>query len=216
MQALHNLCKVSKPRQAEAAAAGITPMLCQLATTLVPPTAAASRPRSTADAPTAARTRSLCITLLCALVHSNSKTRAELWQNQGLDLFVDLLPEAEWQRQALEALSVWLQEDTPRVEPKLLVKRNVGVVVEMFRGAERAQERLLRPLRDMLTCSPKLSTAFGTQARLARAPSCVPPFWREVACLQKCVPWGSAHLLGPCRASCRRYYWPSSRAPTRS
>jgi hypothetical protein len=174
MQALHNLCKVSKQRQAEAAAAGITPMLSGLATELVPGGAAipsSSNLRTPHEARIAARIRALCISLLCALCHSNSKTRAELWQYQGLDLFVDLLPEPEWQRQALEALCVWLVEDTPRIEPKLLVKRNIGAIVTMFREAERSQERLLRPLKDMLMCSPKLSGAFGTQVSMCFLPA---------------------------------------------
>jgi hypothetical protein len=168
MQALHNLCKVSKQRQAEAAAAGITPILSRLASLLDPGTPSlpsAAQPRTPHDVQISARTRALCISLLCALCHSNSKTRAELWQCQGLDLFIDLLQEQEWQRQALESLCVWLVEDAPRIEPKLLVKRNVGAIVGMFREAQRSQERLLRPLKDMLMCSPKLSAAFATQVR---------------------------------------------------
>ena len=165
MQAVHNLCKVSKERQSEAAGAGVTQALSKLYSAQPGPGGArrAPAPTSPAAAETSAKLRGLCISLLCALVHSNAKTRAELWQCQGLELFIDLLSEQEWQRQALDALAVWLQEDTPRIEPKLLVKRNVQVVAAMFRAQDRIQERLLRPLKEMLQCSPKLSAAFGTQ-----------------------------------------------------
>ena len=71
----------------------------------------------------------------------------------------------EWQRQALEAVSVWLVEDTQRIEPKLLVKRHTGIIVAMFQDASKSQERLLKPFKDMLTCSPKLCTFFSAQVR---------------------------------------------------
>ena len=70
----------------------------------------------------------------------------------------------EWQRQALDAMSVWLVEDTQRMEPKLLVKRNIGILVAMFREApHKPLERLIKPFKDMLTCSPKLCTHFSAQ-----------------------------------------------------
>lgn len=103
-------------------------------------------------------------------MHTSAKTRAELWQCQGLELFIELLAEEQWRRAALDALSVWLQEDTPRIEPKLLVKRNVQAMAGTFRGQGAGQERLLRPLKDMLQCSPKLSAACGTQVRTASGP----------------------------------------------
>lgn len=71
----------------------------------------------------------------------------------------------EWQRQALEAVSVWLVEDTQRIEPKVLVKRHTGIIVAMFLDASKSQERLLKPFKDMLTCSPKLCTFFSAQVR---------------------------------------------------
>jgi hypothetical protein len=88
LQALYNLCKVSKERQAEAAAAGVTPVLSQLAGRRAPAVDAAP-----ADAAVGGRLRALAIGLLCALAHSSSKTRSELWTCQGLDLLVELLKE---------------------------------------------------------------------------------------------------------------------------
>jgi hypothetical protein len=80
----------------------------------------------------------------------------------------------EWQRQALDALSVWLVEDTQRMEPKLLVKRNIGILVAMFREApHKPLERLIKPFKDMLTCSPKLCTHFSAQVLLIS--SCCSP-----------------------------------------
>lgn len=106
MQALHNLCKMSKERQAEAAGAGVTQVLSQLAhrtpggpggpsshPNKSSPPRSPQDPEAAADAACSERIRSLCIGLLCALAHSNSRTRTELWACQGLDLFVDLLRE---------------------------------------------------------------------------------------------------------------------------
>jgi hypothetical protein len=88
VQALHNLCKVSKERQAEAAAAGVTPALSRLAGRRATADSAA-----VADAAAAPRLRALAISMLCALAHSSSTTRSELWTCQGLDLLVELLKE---------------------------------------------------------------------------------------------------------------------------
>ena len=97
VQALHNLCnpKMSKERQAQAVASGITPLLCQLAERAPKPGSLAHRHPppglGPCDAENLAKIRSLCIRLVCTLAHSNSKARSELWACQGLDLFIDLL-----------------------------------------------------------------------------------------------------------------------------
>lgn len=58
---------------------------------------------------------------------------------------------------------MWLVEDTQRIEPKVLVKRHTGIIVAMFHDPSKSQERLLKPFKDMLTCSPKLCTFFSAQ-----------------------------------------------------
>jgi hypothetical protein len=73
----------------------------------------------------------------------------------------------EWQLQALDALAVWLQEDSQRVTPKLLVRRNVAIIVDVFRPSSKSQERLLRPLRDILNGSPKLAAHCASQVRIS-------------------------------------------------
>jgi hypothetical protein len=89
----------------------------------------------------------------------------------------------EWQRQALDALSVWLVEDTQRMEPKLLVKRNIGIHVAMFREAPpKPLERLIKPFKDMLTCSPKLCTHFSSQVRTVAAPFFQPAQYHPPTC----------------------------------
>lgn len=45
-----------------------------------------------------------------------------------------------------------------------MVKRNIGILVSMFREApHKPLDRLLKPFKDMLTCSPKLCTHFSAQ-----------------------------------------------------
>lgn len=70
---------------------------------------------------------------------------------------------------------MWLVEDTQRIEPKVLVKRHTGIIVAMFHDASKSQERLLKPFKDMLTCSPKLCTFFSAQVRSRWTPPVDPP-----------------------------------------
>lgn len=60
------------------------------------------------------------------------------------------------------------------MEPKLLVKRNIGILVAMFRDApHKPLERLIKPFKDMLTCSPKLCTHFSAQVCLVPSLCCL-------------------------------------------
>ena len=83
VQAVHNLCKVSKERQAEAASAGITPVLTHYVDRNRHGAAAAIKRASTsppgqasaadvAESPVASKIRALCISLPCALASGDS------------------------------------------------------------------------------------------------------------------------------------------------
>jgi hypothetical protein len=104
MQALYNLCKVSKERQAEASAAGICPVLTRMVVQRKAITPAPSeflssmsldsQASAAVDNRTSVAIRALCIRLLCILAHSNARTRDQLWMCQGVDIFMDLLCES--------------------------------------------------------------------------------------------------------------------------
>ena len=124
LQALYNLCKVTKEQQTEASAADISPVLAKLVSrrpaslALAGSTSLNSDPGSgsvglvtPADARTAVEMRAVCIRLLCLLAHSSAHTRDQLWMCQGLDLFMDLLceqvpPPAATRPQQLRAIAV--------------------------------------------------------------------------------------------------------------
>lgn len=106
MQALYNLCKVTKEQQTEASAADISPVLAKLvsrrpASLVLAGSASLNSDAGSgsvglvtpADAQTAVDTRAVCIRLLCLLAHSSAHTRDQLWMCQGLDIFMDLLCE---------------------------------------------------------------------------------------------------------------------------
>jgi hypothetical protein len=103
LQALYNLCKVAKERQAEASAAGISPVLARLVSRRPAPAPAPSeflssmsldsQASAAVDMRTSIAIRAFCIRLLCILAHSNSRTRDQLWMCQGVDIFMDLLCE---------------------------------------------------------------------------------------------------------------------------
>lgn len=103
VQALYNLCKVAKERQAEASAAGICPVLTRLVVQRKAITPAPSeflssmsldsQASAAVDSRTTMAIRAVCIRLLCILAHSNARTRDQLWMCQGVDIFMDLLCE---------------------------------------------------------------------------------------------------------------------------
>lgn len=109
VQALYNLCKVTKEQQTEASAADISPVLSRLVSRRPASLALAGSASlnsdagsgsvglvTPADAQTAVETRAVCIRLLCLLAHSSAHTRDQLWTCQGLDIFMDLLCEQVW------------------------------------------------------------------------------------------------------------------------
>ena len=100
MQALYNLCKVAKERQAEASAAGICPVLTRLVvqrksiapapSEFLSSMSLDSQVSTAVDNRISVAIRAVCIRLLCILAHSNARTRDQLWMCQGVDIFMDL------------------------------------------------------------------------------------------------------------------------------
>lgn len=101
LNTLFNLCRLSKDRQEYAALKGIIPLLLAIMQTDRPP-------------------KEFALPILCDMAHSGSKGRRYLWQNGGLDFYISLLADQYWQVTALDAIFVWLQEETAKVEAYLL------------------------------------------------------------------------------------------------
>ena len=145
LNTMFNLCRLSKSRQEDAALSGLIPLLQRIVQT--------ERPL-----------KEFALPILCDMAHSGKVGRKVLWQNKGLAFYVELLKEPYWAVTALDALFVWLQEETGKVEECLLMDGGSGsgsfteAIVNCFVEAKAdAFENLLEPLQKMLRLSPAIA-----------------------------------------------------------
>ncbi|KAM0555158.1 hypothetical protein ACHAPJ_006510 [Fusarium lateritium] len=144
LNTLFNLCRLSKERQEDAAVGGIIPLLLRIMQTDRPP-------------------KEFALPILCDMAHSGSKGRRYLWQNKGLNFYVSLLTDQYWQVTALDAILVWLQEETANVETHLADGGFTRAILSCF-GTNRVNafdSNLLEPLLKLLRLSPSVAASLA-------------------------------------------------------
>ncbi|KAK4575115.1 Protein kinase of the Mitotic Exit Network [Recurvomyces mirabilis] len=137
LNTMYNLCRLSKSRQEDAALNGLIPLLQRIVQT--------ERPL-----------KEFALPILCDMAHSGKVGRMVLWQNKGLGFYVKLLSEPYWAVTALDAIFVWLQEETHKVEQQLLSEgiNFTDAIVGCFNESKAdAFEGLLEPLQKLLRLS---------------------------------------------------------------
>lgn len=87
-QTCYNLCRLNKPRQEEAAQAGIIPCLKRVI-------------------PTKSPLKQFALPILCDLASASKSCRILLWQHDGFSLYLKLLDDPYFQATALEAIFAW-------------------------------------------------------------------------------------------------------------
>ncbi|KAF0488206.1 kinase-like protein [Gigaspora margarita] len=128
LNTMFNLCRIDKSRQEEAARAGLIPHLVYFASNKTP-------------------VRHFAIPILCEMAHTGQSCRDLLWQNDVLQLYLNLLIDKSWQVSAFEAILAWFQEETSRVEPILLQQNNIELILKSFVVAKaNSFENILEPL----------------------------------------------------------------------
>ncbi|CAJ2502460.1 Uu.00g098540.m01.CDS01 [Anthostomella pinea] len=144
LNTMFNLCRLSKDRQEYAAVNGIIPLLLKIMKTDRPP-------------------KEFALPILCDMAHSGSKGRRFLWQNKGLDFYVSLLADQYWQVTALDAIFVWLQEETAKVEGHLLNGKFTEAIRSCFNNQKinAFDPNLLEPLLKLLRLSPSLAASLA-------------------------------------------------------
>ncbi|KAI9678081.1 MAG: hypothetical protein M1817_006025 [Caeruleum heppii] len=139
LNTMYNLCRLSKTRQEEAALNGIIPLLQRIVKT--------ERPL-----------KEFALPILCDMAHSGKVGRKILWQNKGLPFYISLLSDPYWQVTALDAIYIWLQEETAKVEEHLLDGAFTEAIVQCFTTSKaNAFENLLEPLQKLLRLSPAVT-----------------------------------------------------------
>ncbi|KAM0188761.1 hypothetical protein ACHAPI_010472 [Fusarium lateritium] len=144
LNTLFNLCRLSKERQEDAAVGGIIPLLLRIMQTDRPP-------------------KEFALPILCDMAHSGSKGRRYLWQNKGLNFYVSLLTDQYWQVTALDAILVWLQEETANVETHLADGGFTRAIISCFstNRVNAFDSNLLEPLLKLLRLSPSVASSLA-------------------------------------------------------
>ncbi|KAK8244262.1 hypothetical protein HDK90DRAFT_516974 [Phyllosticta capitalensis] len=150
---LYNLCRMSKSRQEDAALNGVIPLLQKIVRTDLP-------------------LKEFALPILCDMAHSGKLGRSHLWQHKGLQFYISLLSDKYWQTTALDAISIWLQEETARVEEALIDNQFPRAMISCFNNPEAsvdAFESLLEPLQRMLRVSPPVAEKLAHPDLFSRA-----------------------------------------------
>ncbi|KAF8318953.1 kinase-like protein, partial [Clavulina sp. PMI_390] len=143
-QTCFNLCRLNKSRQEEAAQAGIIPCLKRVFNTSSP-------------------LRQFALPILCDLAAAGKSCRLLLWQQSGLDLYLDLLADQYFSVSALEAIMYWLQEETSRVEDVLCQPGPMSRLLGCFVNAKaNSFENLLDPFLKICRLSTLVVVAISS------------------------------------------------------
>jgi hypothetical protein len=88
LNTMYNLCRHNKSRQEEAALSDVIPLLKEVVTDGGP-------------------LKEFALPILCELAHSGKVARKMLWQAHGLQFYINMLADRNWQVTALDAIFVW-------------------------------------------------------------------------------------------------------------
>jgi serine/threonine protein kinase len=150
---MYNLCRLSTARQEDAALSGIVPLLQKIVKT--------ERPL-----------KEFALPIICDMAHSGKVGRKILWQNKGLQFYVSLLADQYWAVTALDAIFIWLQEETAKIEENLLDPhfKFDDALVQCFNESKAdAFENLLEPLQKLLRLSPSIAASLAHRSLFERA-----------------------------------------------
>ncbi|KAG0560320.1 hypothetical protein M758_10G166700 [Ceratodon purpureus] len=145
LSSLHNLCKINKRRQEQAAESGIIPHLIHFILT---------------DSPL----KQYALPLLCDMAHASRYTREQLRAFKGLDIYLSLLDDKDWAVTAIDSLAVCLAHDNEqrKVESVLLKPESILKLVEFFRSCGgNSFVQILEPFLKMINKSVRLNTALA-------------------------------------------------------
>ncbi|GAA6044474.1 hypothetical protein JCM8097_000899, partial [Rhodosporidiobolus ruineniae] len=143
---LFNLCRLSKARQEEAAAADAVPLLQQIVRDNSP-------------------LKQFALPILCDFAHAGKVCRKLLWHNDGVAFYLQLLKDTFWVNPALEAILAWLQDEPTRVEECLLQPLAIEALVRLFcKTRATVFDNLLEPLHKILRASSSLASRLAVQS----------------------------------------------------
>ncbi|KAF9917948.1 hypothetical protein BX616_010774 [Lobosporangium transversale] len=147
---LFNMCRINKSRQEEAAQAGIIPHLQQIAESSSP-------------------LKQFALPILCDMAHAGRACRNILWHNDCLPVYLRLFKDPYWQVNAIDAVLVWLQDETVDVEQVLLQPSSLNLFAQAFLTAKaNSFENILEPLYKIIRISPAIARGIAVPALFQR------------------------------------------------
>ncbi|KAF2466940.1 uncharacterized protein BDR25DRAFT_292636 [Lindgomyces ingoldianus] len=145
LNTMYNLCRHNRSRQEEAALSDVIPILKEVVQTEWP-------------------LKEFALPILCELAHSGKVARMKLWENRGLQFYISMLSDRNWQVTALDAIFIWLQEETARVEQYLLTSNFSTAIIDAYTSPELSQstfENMLEPLQKLIRLSPPIAASLA-------------------------------------------------------
>ncbi|KNG43985.1 ste ste11 cdc15 protein kinase [Stemphylium lycopersici] len=154
LNTMYNLCRHNKSRQEEAALSDIIPLLKEVVREGGP-------------------LKEFALPVLLEMVNSGKVARKMLWDAKGLAFYVSLLGDRNWAVTALDAIFVWLQEETARVEQYLLSSQSsfTMAVISAYTSADLPHstfENMLEPLQKVVRLSPPIAASLAVPEIFSR------------------------------------------------
>ncbi|KAF1926106.1 uncharacterized protein M421DRAFT_68369 [Didymella exigua CBS 183.55] len=154
LNTMYNLCRHNKSRQEEAALSDIIPLLKDVVNDGGP-------------------LKEFALPVLLEMVNSGKVSRKMLWDAKGLAFYVSLLGDVNWAVTALDAIFVWLQEETARVEQYLLSAQSnfTTAIITAYTssGPSRSTfENMLEPLQKLVRLSPPIAASLAVPEIFSR------------------------------------------------
>ncbi|KAF9432106.1 hypothetical protein BGZ76_011255, partial [Entomortierella beljakovae] len=147
---LFNLCRINKSRQEEAAQAGVIPILQQMAESNSP-------------------LKQFALPILCDMAHAGRVCRSILWTNDTLPCYIRIFKDPYWQVNAMDAVHVWLQDETADVEQVLIKPVSLQMFVQAFLTAKaNSFENILEPLHKIIRLSPAVARGIAVPTLFQR------------------------------------------------
>ncbi|CAO2658538.1 Nn.00g062610.m01.CDS01 [Neocucurbitaria sp. VM-36] len=147
LNTMYNLCRHNKSRQEEAALSDIIPLLKEVVREGGP-------------------LKEFALPVLLEMVNSGKVARKMLWDAKGLAFYVSLLGDRNWAVTALDAIFVWLQEETARVEQYLLSSHSsfTPAIISAYTSVDLSHstfENMLEPLQKLVRLSPPIAASLA-------------------------------------------------------
>ncbi|CAN9266026.1 unnamed protein product [Alternaria alternata] len=154
LNTMYNLCRHNKSRQEEAALSDIIPLLKEVVREGGP-------------------LKEFALPVLLEMVNSGKVARKMLWDAKGLAFYVSLLGDRNWAVTALDAIFVWLQEETARVEQYLLSSQSsfTVAIISAYTSADLPHstfENMLEPLQKLVRLSPPIAASLAVPEIFSR------------------------------------------------